>query len=147
MSSRSGQDCRDADEAGSSAICACARYGAAPRNSEHPCFEASGGGVRRSRMSDLTNGDAHFLFTKANGYGRQLTQCVRPLLLARQRGQKSSSGCEKRSNVPDNGNQVSPSRSNGNDTNNPNKSGNLDAERSARMAVRRLPGAVHLRRA
>ena len=31
--------------------------------------------------------------------------------------------------------------------NNQNKSGNLDAERSARMAVRHLPGAVHLRRA
>ncbi|WP_304644394.1 hypothetical protein [uncultured Muribaculum sp.] len=38
--------------------------------------------------------------------------------MARQRGQKSSSGCEIRSNLPDNGNHVSPSRSNGNDLNN-----------------------------
>jgi hypothetical protein len=40
----------------------------------------------------------------------------------------------------------SPSRSNVNDTDNPNKSSNLDAEWSARMADRHLPAAVHLRR-
>jgi len=45
--------------------------------------------------------------------------------------------------LTDNGNHVSPSRSNENDTYNPNKSGNLDAERSARMADRQLPEALN----
>ncbi len=46
-----------------------------------------------------------------------------------------------RSRLTDNGNHVSLSRRNVNDPNNPNKSGNLDAERSARMADRHLPAA------
>lgn len=48
-----------------------------------------------------------------------------------------------RSHLIDNGNHVSPSRSNVNDPNDPNKSGNPDAERSARMADRHLPGALN----
>ena len=50
------------------------------------------------------------------------------------------------SRLTDNGNHVSLSRSNGNRSNKPKKSGNLDAERSARMADRYLPEAQRLRR-
>lgn len=54
-----GEDCAVAVEAESDAVYACARCGAAPGTRGTPESEASGGGVRRSRMSDLLNGDAH----------------------------------------------------------------------------------------
>ena len=107
-----------------------------------PRIRASGGGVRRSR-SQTSRTTMHTCRHKtANGTCRRLMRCVRP---HRQRGNGENKGrvmkCGMRSCLTDHGNHVSPSRSNVNDTDNPNKCGNLDAERSARMADRHLPAA------
>ena len=142
-----GKDCRDADEAGSGAICACARYGADPGTPNSPDSRQAAESVTPGGLTSRTT-----MYTcrhkTINGTCRRLMRCVRS---DRQRGNGENKGrvmkCEMRSCLTENGNHVSPSRSNVNDTDKPNKSSNLDAERSARMADRHLPAAQRLRRA
>ena len=142
-----GKDCRSADEAGSGAICVCARYGADPGTPNSPDSRQAAVSVAPGGLTSRTT-----MYTcrhkTINGTCRRLMRCVRS---HRQRGNGEDKGrvmkCGMRSCLPDNGNHVSPSRSNVNDTDNPNKSSNLDAERSARMADRHLPAAQRLRRA
>jgi hypothetical protein len=129
-----GKDCRGAVEAGSGAICAFARCGADPGTPNSPDSRqaavsvAPGGQTSRTTMHTCRH-------KTANGTCRWLMQCVRS---HRRRDNGENKGrvmkCGMRSRLTDNGNHVSPSRSNGNRSNKPNKSGNLDAERSARMA-------------
>ena len=143
-----GKGCRDADEARSGAICACAPCGADPGTPNAPDSRqaaavsvAPGGQTSRTTMHTCRH-------KTVNWTCRRLMRCVRP---HRRRGYGEDKSrvkkCGMRSRFTDNGNHVSPSRSNVNDTDNPNKSSNLDAERSARMADRHLPAAQRLRRA
>lgn len=143
-----GKDSRGAVEAGSGAICACARCGAAPGTPNAPDLRqaaavsvAPGGQTSRTTMHTCRH-------KTANGTCRRLMRCARS---QRRRGNGENKGratkCGMRSCLTDNGNHVSLSRSNGNRSNKPKKSGNLDAERSARMADRHLPAAQRLRRA
>lgn len=143
-----GKDCRSADEAGSGAICACARCGADPGTPNAPDSRqaaaesvAPGGLTSRTKMHTCRH-------KTANGTCRRQMPCARS---HRRHGNGSNKSrvmkCGMRSCLTDNGNHVSPSRSNGNRSNKPKKNGNLDAERSARMADRHLPAAQHLLRA
>ena len=142
-----GKDCQGAVEAGSGAICSCARYGADPGTPNSPDSRQAAESVTPGGLTSRTT-----MYTcrhkTINGTCRRLMRCVRS---DRQRGNGENKGrvmkCEMRSCLTENGNHVSPSRSNVNDTDKPNKSSNLDAERSARMADRHLPAAQRLRRA
>ena len=142
-----GKDCQGADEAGSGAVCACARCGADPGTPNAPDSRQAAVSVAPGSQTSRTT--MHTCRHKtANGTCRRLMRCVRS---HRQRGNGEDKGrvmkCGMRSCLTENGKHVSPSRSNVNDTDNPNKCGNLDAERSARMADRHLPAAQRLRRA
>ena len=143
-----GKDSRGADEAGSGAICSCARCGADPGTPNAPDSRQAAA-VSVAPDSQTSRTTMHTCRHKTvNGTCRRLMRCVRP---HRRRGYGENKGrvmkCGMRSRLTDNGNHVSLSRSNGNRSNKPKKSGNLDAERSARMAVRHLPAAQRLRRA
>ena len=142
-----GKDSRGAVEAGSGAICSCARCGADPGTPNAPDSRqaaaesvAPGGQTSRTTMHTCRH-------KTANGTCRRLMRCVRSHR-QRDNGENKSrvTKCGMRSRLTDNGNHVSPSRSNGNYSNKPKKNGNLDAERSARMADRHLPAAQRLRR-
>ena len=104
----------------------------------HRC---SGGQTSRTKMHTCQ-------YKTANGTCRRQMRCARSHR-QRDNGENKSrvTKCGMRSRLTDNGNHVSPSRSNGNRSNKPKKNGNLDAERSARMADRHLPAAQRLRRA
>ena len=137
-----GKDSRGADEAGSGAICACARCGADPGTPNAPDSRQAAA-VSVAPDSQTSRTTMHTCrYKTVNGTCRRLMRCVRP---HRRRGYGENKGrvmkCGMRSRLTDNGNHVSLSRSNVNDTDNPNKSYNLDAERSARMADRHLPAA------
>ena len=123
-----GKDSRGADEAGSGAICACARCGADPGTPNAPDSRkaaavsvAPGGQTSRTTMHTCRH-------KTANWTCRRLMRCVRP---HRRRGYGEDKSrvmkCGMRSCITDNGNHVSPSRSNENDTDNPNKRCNPDA--------------------
>lgn len=143
-----GKDSQGAVEAGCRAICACARYGADPETPNAPdSRQAAAVSVAPEFQTFRTK--MHTCRHKtANGTCRRQMRCARSHRRHGNGEDKSRvTKCGMRSCLTDNGNHVSPSRSNGNDTSNPNKSGHLNAERSARMAGRHLPGAVHLRRA
>lgn len=139
-----GKDSQGADEAGSGAICACARYGADPGTPNAPDSRQAaavsvvpGGQTSRTKMHTCQ-------YKTANGTCRRQMRCARSHRRHGNGEDKSRvTKCEMRSCLTDNGNHVSLSRSNENDTYNPSKSGNLDAERSARMADRHLPGALN----
>ncbi len=123
-----GKDSRGAVEAGSGAICSCARYGADPGTPNSPpdssqaaVSVAPGGQTSRTTMHTCRH-------KTINGTCRRLMRCV---LSHRQRGNGENKGrvmkCGMRSRLTDNGNHVSLSRSNVNDTDNPNKRCNPDA--------------------
>lgn len=142
-----GKDSQGAIEAGCRAICSCARCGADPGTPNAPDSRqaatvsvAPGGQTSRTTMHTCRH-------KTINGTCRRLMRCARP---HRRRGNSEDKSqftkCGMCSCLPDNGNHISPSRSNGNRSNKPKKNGNLDAEQSARMADRHLPAAQRLRR-
>lgn len=142
-----GKDSRGADEAGSGAICACARCGADPGTPNAPDSRQAAA-VSVAPDSQTSRTTMHTCrYKTVNGTCRRLMRCVRP---HRRRDNGENKGrvtkCGMRSRLTDNGNHVSPSRRNVNDKDKPKKNGNLDAELSARIADRHLPAAQRLRR-
>lgn len=123
-----GKDSRGADEAGSGAICACARCGADPGTPNAPdprqaaaVAVAPGGQTSRTTMHTCRH-------KTANGTCRRLMRCARSHRRHGNGEDKSRvTKCGMRSCLTDNGNHVSPSRSNVNDKDNQNKGCNPDA--------------------